>query len=78
MFAIKGVPAGSDPPGDVPRYSRVTLGCSRPGACFSKVPIAVRPQKAVSCLHSRLRQVVNINFENYIRLSVNEAKLTGF
>ena len=55
MFVIKGVPAGSDLPGDVPSYSRVPLGCSRSGACFSKVPIALRPQKAVLCLHSRLR-----------------------
>ena len=51
---------------------------SRPGACFSKVPVTFRARKAVLgllCLHSRSK--FN-NFENNtMKLYVNEAKLTG-
>ena len=77
MFAIKGVPAGSDPLGDVPRYSRVPLGCSRPGACFSNCSDGSSAPESRFVFAFKIK-VSNINFENHIRLSVNEAKLTGF
>ena len=53
------------------------LGCSRPGACFSNCSDSSSAPESRFVFAFKIK-VSNINFENHIRLSVNEAKLTGF
>ena len=52
-----------------------------PGTCFSKVPVTFRARKAVLCLlclHSaKVKQSFNHSENNKMKLSVDEAKLTG-
>ena len=50
----------------------------RAGACFSKVPVANRPGKlfCVCCIYIQDHTFNNFD-NNTMKLSVNEAKLTG-